>query len=79
MKFIKIFQFFFSVLDPSNIMGIFLKIFFQIFFMNTLQRGLSPLFTRQNVTYGRGDTGEGGVSPPIGGNQGGCMSYCLVF
>ena len=46
-------------------MGDFSQKFFPEFFMGTLQRGLSPLFTRQNVTYGRGDTGEGGVHPPI--------------
>jgi len=38
--------------------------------MNTLFKGLSPLFDCQNVIYGGGIRGREGVAPGIGGNVG---------
>ena len=50
--------------------GFFPKNFFRIFLMNTLFKGLSPLFDCQYVIYGGGIRGREGVSPGIGGNVG---------
>ena len=44
--------------------------FFPDFFMNTLFKGLSPLFTRQYVIYGGGIRGRGAYRGYMGGYQG---------
>jgi hypothetical protein len=46
--------------------GKFSQKFFQKFFVNMLQRGLTPLFTCQNVINGE-DTVEGRGEPPLYG------------
>ena len=50
--------------------------FFPDFFMNTLFKGLSPLFTRQYVIYGGGIRGREGYTPHIGVDRG--MYYISI-